>query len=321
MLRDIANRNLRNGEERTRGYWRTGAWFLCLCIACGIPSFAPELSGFASTVLLYVLLAMGPSLELRLAGLPDFNYASWFAIGAYSDGLMARYAGLPFWACMPFAIFLAAFGAILVASPLLRWRIELFALVTLGLGVALQNVLTHWAPSPVLFPPISPNLEYWSLVLSTVVAALVWHRVRCSPMARLLRAARQDEIACRSIGVDIRFCRLAVVSIGAGIAGAAGCLFAAGQGSVRPADFDFSITAVLFAIAVAGGRHGQIGVIVAAIAVAAILGLFPAASNYRLLIAGTVLIFWAIRQAIPKAHVPQAEHSVEIMTPAEIGAE
>lgn len=321
MLRDIANRNLGNEEERSRDHWRAGAWFLCLCVACVIPSFATEFSGFASTVLLYVLLATGLSLELRLAGLPDFNYASWFAIGAYSDGLMARYAGLPFWACMPFAIFFAAFVAILIASPLLRRRIELFGLVTLGLGAALQNVLARWAPFPVLFPAIPANLEYWSLVLSTVVAALVWHRVRYSPMARILRAVRQDEIACYSFGVNIRFCRLAVVSIAAGIAGSAGCLFAAGHGSVGPNDFDFSITAVPFAIAVLGGRHSQFGIIIAAIAVATILGLFPAASGYRLLIAGTVLICWAIWQAIPKAHVPQAEQSAESLTPAEIGAE
>ena len=140
-------------------------------------------------------------------------------------------------------------------------------------------------------------------------------------MARMLRAVRQDEIVCHSIGVDIRFCRLAVVSIGAGIAGAAGCLFAAGQGSVTPANFDFSITAALFAIVVLGGRNGQAGIIIAAIAVAAILGLFPPASAYRLLIAGTVLVCRVIWQAIPKTHVPQAEHSAKTMTPAGIGAE
>ena len=322
MLRELTFRDLRHEEELTHGNWRYGGCFLSLCIACSIPSFAPELSGFASIVLLYTLLATGLGLELRLAGLPDFAYASWFAIGGYSGGLLTRYSGLPFWAGLPLAMFLAALVAVSIASPLLRRRIELFGILALGFGAALQIVLADLEPPPIVaFPSIPASLEYWSLVLATVVTTLVAYGARRSPLARLLRAARQDEIASHSIGVDLRSCRLAVLAIGAAIAGASGCLFAAGQGSVGPTDFDLSVIAVPFAIAVLGGSQGQFGIIAAAIVLAAILRLFPELPEYRLLISGTTLICWAIWRATPQSYVPSTEHKAKTVTEAEIGAE
>jgi branched-chain amino acid transport system permease protein len=322
MLRDIAIGISRHEEELAFNHWRICACLLCLCIACSIPWLAPQLSGFASAVLLYVLLATGLSLELHLAGLPDLNYASWFAIGAYADGLMARYSGLPFWACLPVAVILAGLVAALITCSFLQWRIELFGMLTLVLGFALHTVLARSAPSTVLsFPAIPASLEYWSLLLATAIAALISARVLRSPLGRILRAARQDEPACDRIGVDIRFCRLVVLAIGAGFAGAAGGIFAAGQGGIAPAEFDFSATAVPFAIAVLGGRHGQFGIIIAAIGLAAMLGLFPAASDYRLLIAGIAVVGWVIWRGVAKTYVPQPEQSAESLTAAEITAE
>jgi branched-chain amino acid transport system permease protein len=121
--------------------------------------------------------------------------------------------------------------------------------------------------------------------------------------------------------VDLRSCRLAVLAIGAAIAGASGCLFAAGQGSVGPTDFDLSVIAVPFAIAVLGGSQGQFGIIAAAIVLAAVLRLFPELPEYRLLISGTALVCWAIWRATPQAHAPATEHKAKIATEAEIAAE
>jgi branched-chain amino acid transport system permease protein len=322
MPREIAFHDLWHDEASFPSLWRTGACVLLLCLACSIPGFAPQFSGFASMVLLYVLLATGLNLELRLGGLPDFAYVSWFAVGAYSDALIARYSGLPFWVCLPFAMFLAALGAVFVTSALLRRRLQQFGILTLGFGVSIQIILSRWAPFSLLkFPTIPADVAYWILVAATVAAMLVSGCVRHSPLARVLRAARQDEIACHSIGVDIGSCRLSILVIGAAMAGGAGCLFAAGQGSVGPDDFDVSITAVVFMVAMVGGRHGQLGIIFAAIALAAMLQLLPAASEYRLLIAGAGLVSCAIWRAIPKGNVAQTEHGENSLTAAEIGAE
>jgi len=322
MLFDIGIRDSRHQEEPAYAHLRYCGLFLFLAIACSIPWLAPQVSGLASTVLLYVLLATGLSLELRLAGLPDFNYVSWLAIGAYSGGLMARYSGLPFWACMPLAVILAALVAVVIASPFLQRRIELFGILSLGLGVALQDVLGRWAPSSVLTIPVFPaDLKYGSLLAATVAAALVSYGVRRSPLGQILRAARQDEIACYRMGLDVRFCRLAILAIGAGLAGAAGCILAAGQGGIGPADFSFSATAIPFAVAVLGGRHGQFGIIIAAIALAAIPALFPAAPHYQLLIAGLALVLWVIWRGIDKTHAPQDAQTEEILSAAEAVAE
>jgi branched-chain amino acid transport system permease protein len=322
MPRQIAIHDLWQDESSLSSYWQTGACLLFLCLACSIPRLAPQLFGFTSIVLLYVLLATGLNLELRLGGLPDFAYVAWFAVGAYSDALIARYSGFPFWACLPVAMVLAVLAAAAVTSRLSLRGIEQFAVLSLGFGIAIQTTLAHWAPASLLnFPAIPADLQYWSLLGATVAAALLSGCVKHSPFGRMLRAARQDEIACHSIGVNIRSCRSVILLIAAAMASAAGCVFAAGRGSVGPGDFDFSITAVLFAISVAGGKQGQLGIIVAAIAFAAVLQFFPAASEYRLLIAGGALVCCAIWRAIPKLNVVQTEHSAESLSTAEIGAE
>jgi branched-chain amino acid transport system permease protein len=322
MPREIAIHDLWQDEASFSSYWQTGACLLCLCLACSVPRLAPQLFGFTSIVLLYVLLATGLNLELRLGGLPDFAYVAWFAVGAYSDALIARYSGLPFWACLPVAMLLAVLAAAAVTCRLSLRRIEQFAILSLGFGIAIQTTLAHWAPASLLnFPAIPPDLEYWSLLGATVAAALLSGCVNHSPLARMLRAARHDEIASHSIGVSIRSCRSVILLIAAAMAGAAGCVFAAGRGSVGAGDFDFSITAVLFAISVAGGKHGLLGIIVAEIALAAVLQFFPVASEYRLLIAGGTLVCCAIWRPIPKAHIAQTQHSAQSLTAAEIRAE
>ena len=108
-----------------------------------LPYFAPTLTGAVSVVLVFVMLAVGLNLELGLAGLPDFAFAGYCAFGACCYALLTRAFALPFWLCLPAAGALAAATALLIASPLLRLKREVFAMVTLGFAALMQIALVR----------------------------------------------------------------------------------------------------------------------------------------------------------------------------------
>src|SRR3989442_14580448 len=109
---------------------------------------------------IYVLLAIGLNVVVGFAGLLDLGYAAFFAIGAYTYGLLAsgQLSGsplhhefhLPFWVLLLVAMFVAAaFGAIL-GAPTLRLRGDYLAIVTLGFGEIVPRVFRFLGPGSVL---------------------------------------------------------------------------------------------------------------------------------------------------------------------------
>src|SRR5690606_4774273 len=95
----------------------------------------------ATTVLIYIMLGWGLNIVVGLAGLLDLGYVAFYAVGAYSFALGARYWGLGFWECLPFAGALAAMTGILLGFPVLRLRGDYLAIVTLGFGEMIRILL------------------------------------------------------------------------------------------------------------------------------------------------------------------------------------
>ena len=277
-----------------------------LAMAAGsilLPYFAPSMTGPASAVLVFVMLAAGLNLELGLAGLPDFALAAYCAIGAYCDALLTREFGWPFWTCLPVAGILAAAIALLLTSPLLRLKREAFAMITLGFAAVFQIVLVHGtgvvhSGTLSLSSASAGSFHYYVVLAAVMITGAVSWLMRSSPLGLALRAAREDELACLSIGLAIRSCQQIVVAFTALAAGLAGCLLAAGQGFVKPGDFDFGMTASLFAIVVLGGKRTQLGIVCAATVVAGIPQIFPAASEFRLAVCGACLMFWPVVRTV-----------------------
>ncbi len=203
-----------------------------------------------------------------------------------------------FWICMPLAGLLAAFWGILLGFPVLRLRGDYLAIVTLAFGEIIRLVLINWVdvtkgyagistiPRPSFFGlPFNASdsgfaatvgLEFTPLhrtiFLFYVILALafltnwVTVRLRRLPVGRAWEALREDEIACRSLGINTTNTKLTAFAIGAGFGGIAGSFFAARQGFISPESFTFMESAVILAIVVLGGMGSQIGVAIAAIA-------------------------------------------------------
>ncbi|GAB4511021.1 MAG: high-affinity branched-chain amino acid ABC transporter permease LivM [Haliangiales bacterium] len=280
----------------------------------------------ATLVLTYIMLGWGLNIVVGLAGLLDLGYVAFYAVGAYSYALLAHYYDLSFWVCLPLAgLFAASFG-ILLGFPVLRLRGDYLAIVTLGFGEIIRVVLLNWTeltrgpdgisgvPRPSFFGLVfsrSPGpdeqafhsafgLDYSSMhrliflyYLILILALLTnWfiRRMRRMPTGRAWEALREDEIACRSLGINPTNTKLSAFALGAMFGGFAGAFFATRQGFVSPESFTFMESAVILAIVVLGGMGSQTGVVIAALVLVGGAEVFRELSEYRMLVFGAAMV-------------------------------
>jgi branched-chain amino acid transport system permease protein len=301
-------------------------------------------------VLTYVMLGWGLNIVVGLAGLLDLGYVAFYAVGAYSYALLAQYFGWSFWLCLPVAGILAAFWGILLGFPVLRLRGDYLAIVTLAFGEIIRIVLLNWqsftggpngvsAPRPSFFGiPFSADddgfaatfgLEFSSthrvvflfyLILAlALLTNLVTIRLRRLPIGRAWEAMREDEIACRALGINTTNTKLTAFAIGAMFGGFAGSFFATRQGFISPESFVFMESALILAIVVLGGMGSQIGVAVAALAMLAGFELFREFEQFRMLVFGSAMV--AIMVWRPRGLVATREPSVFLKQKKVVGEE
>jgi branched-chain amino acid transport system permease protein len=248
-------------------------------------------------VLTYVLLAWGLNIVVGLAGLLDLGYVAFYAVGAYSYALLAQHLGWSFWVCLPIAGILTALWGIVLGFPVLRLRGDYLAIVTLAFGEIIRLILINWyeftggpdgisgIPRPSFFgipfteedqgfaavfgldySPMHRIVFLYYLVLAlALVTLVVTIRLRRLPVGRAWEALREDEIACRSLGINTRNTKLTAFAIGAMFGGFAGAFFATRQGFISPESFVFAESALILAIVVLGGLGSQLGIVVAAL--------------------------------------------------------
>jgi branched-chain amino acid transport system permease protein len=203
-----------------------------------------------------------------------------------------------FWIGLPVAGILAAFWGIILGFPVLRLRGDYLAIVTLAFGEIIRLVLINWVdvtggyagisgiPRPSFFgipfnatetgfaatfglefTPLHRTIFlFYVILVLALITNLVTIRLRRLPVGRAWEALREDEIACRSLGINTTNTKLTAFAIGAGFGGFAGAFFAARQNFISPESFTFLESAVILAIVVLGGMGSQIGVAIAAIA-------------------------------------------------------
>ena len=256
------------------------------------------IDNFGIQILIYVMLGWGLNIVVGLAGLLDLGYVAFYAVGAYSYALLAKAFGFSFWILLPLAGCLSAFWGILLGFPVLRLRGDYLAIVTLAFGEIIRLILINWVsftggyagvsgiPRPTLFgipfnasdegfaatfglefSPVHRTLFlYYTILALAMVTAYVTVRLRQLPVGRAWEALREDEIACRSLGINTTNTKLTAFAMGAMFAGFAGSFFAARQGFISPESFTFLESATILSIVVLGGMGSQIGVAVAAVA-------------------------------------------------------
>lgn len=333
--------NVFGGLEKYRHWVLTGL----IVVGMAVPFFASRGTlDIATLALIYVMLGLGLNVVVGFAGLLDLGYVGFYAIGAYTYAILQQY-GLGFWLSLPIAAGLSAIFGILLGFPVLRLRGDYLAIVTLGFGeiirILLNNLDTYTngpagigsIPAPTFFQVVftkrAPEgmvpfhqlfgLEYSSHYRLVFVYCIIFFLCLCTlwiinrlvrmPIGRAWEALREDEIACRSLGLNPTTVKLTAFATGAFFAGIAGAFFAAKQGFINPESFTFIESAIILSIVVLGGMGSQTGVILAAIALTVIPEIAREFSEYRMLIFGAVMVLmmiWRPQGLIP-AQRPQLE--------------
>ncbi|MFD1199740.1 high-affinity branched-chain amino acid ABC transporter permease LivM [Brucella gallinifaecis] len=252
---------------------------------------------FGVQILIYVMLAWGLNIVVGLAGLLDLGYVAFYAVGAYSYAILSAYFGWSFWVLLPIAGLLAATWGVILGFPVLRLRGDYLAIVTLAFGEIIRLVLINWTEltkgtfgissiAKATFFGLQFNASkdgfaayygltfsaahykfflYYIILILALITALVTIRLRRMPVGRAWEALREDEIACRSLGINTTTTKLTAFATGAMFGGFAGSFFAARQGFVSPESFVFLESAVILAIVVLGGMGSLVGIAIAAI--------------------------------------------------------
>lgn len=276
----------------------------------------------AILVLTYVMLGWGLNVVVGLAGLLDLGYVAFYAVGAYSYALLATNFGWSFWVCLPLAGILAAFWGVLLGFPVLRLRGDYLAIVTLAFGEIIRLVIINWQgltggpngvsgiPRPSFFGiPLDRSDEglaarlsieysathrivflFYLILALALLTNWVTIRLRRLPIGRAWEALREDEVACRALGINTTTTKLTAFATGAMFGGFAGAFFATRQGFISPESFTFQESALVLAIVVLGGMGSQLGVALAALAMIGGFELFRGLENYRMLVFGMAMV-------------------------------
>lgn len=285
----------------------------------------------ATMTMIYIILGLGLNVVVGLSGLLVLGYGGFYAIGAYTFALLNHYYGLGFWTCLPLAGLVSAAAGFLLGFPVLRLRGDYLAIVTLGFGEIVRILLLNnteitggpngisQIPKPTLFglefsrstreggwdtfsnffgvkydPSDRVIFLYLVALLLVVLSLFVINRLLRMPLGRAWEALREDEIACRSLGLSPTRIKLTAFTISAAFAGFAGTLFAARQGFVSPESFTFAESAFVLAIVVLGGMGSQFAVILAAVLLVVSRELMRDFNEYSMLMLGGLMVLMMI---------------------------
>src|SRR5450759_1431067 len=292
----------------------------------GLSGAVKWIDNFGIQILIYVMLGWGLNIVVGLAGLLDLGYVAFYAVGAYSYALLAKTFGLAFWILLPLAGILSSFWGVLLGFPVLRLRGDYLAIVTLAFGEIIRLVIINWQsltggpngvsgiPRPTLFGipltagddglaarlgiEFSPTQRIVFLFYLILALALLTNwvtiRLRRLPIGRAWEALREDEVACRALGINTTTTKLTAFATGAMFGGFAGAFFATRQGFISPESFTFQESALVLAIVVLGGMGSQLGVALSALTMIGGFELFRGLEQYRMLVFGLAMVLLMI---------------------------
>jgi branched-chain amino acid transport system permease protein len=324
-----------------------GAILLGLAVVLPLTPLADQKTmDLAVLILTYVMLGWGLNIVVGLAGLLDLGYVAFYAVGAYSYALFSTQFGLGFWSVLPLAGMMAASFGLLLGFPVLRLRGDYLAIVTMGFGEIIRLVLLNWVdlsngpagiggiPGPTLFGavfaetapegkqtfaemmgiPFSGNQRlvylYYIILGLALVTNFFTQRIRRLPVGRAWEALREDETACKALGINPTNTKLTAFAVGAMFAGFAGSFFAAKQRFISPESFTFIESAIILAIVVLGGMGSQIGVVLAAVLLIGLPEWFRDLGAYRMVAFGLAMVLIMVFR--PRGLIAHREPSVRL---------
>jgi branched-chain amino acid transport system permease protein len=281
---------------------------LVLAIIAPLVSSAYLIDVFTSAIL-YAILASALNITVGLTGVLVLGFIGFYAVGAYTTGILtAKFALCGFWAALPLSGLAAMLCGVLVGIPALRLKGDYLAVVTLGFGEIVRIFLTNLDPltggpngilgikRPVLagFVIDDPRSFYWFTLAVLALVVTVIARLVSSRYGRAWIAIRENEIAAGALGIDVFRKHLLSFSLSAFLAGIAGSLFAVKQGFISPDSFTFYESVLVLCMVVLGGIGNVVGAVTGALLLIVLPELLREFALYRMLVFGGVMIAFMV---------------------------
>jgi branched-chain amino acid transport system permease protein len=248
---------------------------LRILLVCGVAAvallipflFGPYRVGQFTLVLVYAVAVLGLNLLVGYSGQISLGHGAFFALGAYTAALLIEKASVPYLLSVPAAGALCFAAGFLFGVPALRLHGLYLALVTLGLAIALPQLikrfdgltegtqgLTVEQPAPPGWLPLEDDqfLYLLCLAVAAVMFLIAWNLMR-GQLGRAVKAVRDGQIAASTLGVDLAATKTRVFAVSAGYAGVGGALYVFALGFVAPEAFTLTISFAFLAAIVVGG--------------------------------------------------------------------
>jgi branched-chain amino acid transport system permease protein len=295
----------------------------------------PQILGiFFSEILdnvgLYILMGLGLNIVVGFAGLLDLGYVAFYAIGAYTMGVLTspELAAHPmtYWQALPIALVASTLAGVILGLPVLRMRGDYLAIVTLGFGeivrlLALSDWLRPWLggsqgiqgiPQPKIGSIVLGTQQqlYYLILAGILIAAFIAWRLKDSRLGRSWMALREDEDVAQAMGINIVMTKLSAFAVGAFFSGLSGTIFAAKLTSAYPHSFNFMVSINVLCLIIIGGMGSIPGVFIGSLAMVGAPELLREFSEYRLLAYGAVLV--AMMLIRPEGLLPEARRRLEL---------
>jgi len=287
-------------------------------------------SDILDTVFMYILMGLGLNIVVGFAGLLDLGYVAFFAIGAYTMGVLTspelNANPMTYWQALPFAMIACVVSGVILGLPVLKMRGDYLAIVTLGFGeivrlLALSDWLRPWFGGSqgiqLIAQPRFGNfvlntqqeLYYLFLIGVGIVAFVAW-RLRDSRMGRTWMALREDEDVAIAMGINHVATKLMAFATGALFSGIAGTIFAAKLQSVYPHSMNFLVSINVLSLIIIGGMGSIPGVFVGALVLMGSPELLREFAEFRYLVYGALLM--AMMLTRPEGLWPDARRRLEL---------
>jgi len=313
--------------KRQQTIYRYTVFGLIVILALALPQFSgPFIAQVIVIISLYILMGLGLNITLGFAGLLDLGFVAFYAVGAYTVGLLTSYGPfglehIPFWVAVPIAVLVAMLFGAFLGLPVLGVRGDYLAIATLGFGeivrlLAGSDFLAGYFGGPqgvigiqkpcigalgefltVDVPRVCNGIElnkpqdiYYLAVISAIFIAFVASRLRESRLGRAWMAIREDEDVAEALGINLVQTKLLAYMLGAAFAGLGGAIFTVLIGSIFASSMQLIVSINVVSLIIVGGMGSIPGVIVGAIALIGLPELLREVSEFRYLIYGTVLI-------------------------------
>lgn len=302
-----------------------------------------------SRVALFTLFALGLNVVVGFAGLLDLGYVAFWAIGAYTAGILSGAQAatrcdqlglgncvdpewnMLMWLIIPAAIVTSVIAGLVLGSPTLRLRGDYLAIVTLGAGEIVRIVANNLdsmtggprgirnIPHPAItvgdfsieWGTLLDTKYYWLLLFFVVLWIIAIRMLDHSRIGRAWVAIREDEVAAASMGIPIVRMKLAAFAIGACTAGVGGVIYAEQVNFINPPTFNIIQSILILSMVVIGGMGSIPGAILGASLVVLLPEVFKNFEDYRFFAFGFALVVVMIFR--PQGLLPSKRRKAELL--------